>query len=284
MSIAAMYVYRIRTNSVHIHRKLVQKCRLDLSDVQPDAYRERRQFHVSILNFGWCWWSHFQVKNKILNQEDQSEHWDRRRAVQHQRLSSPRTLSAVSKGSWFLTGCRSRGSRKWMHKNTGAALNHVCLFCSYKWAQRHLRLLLFHTAKVFNCFHLQCNFSYTNHVVVQNISTSRRGGQHERTQGANHEQRLKKKQHKSSGREEEGLVCLPPPFVNETLHLRCKHQCKVDRVRERTEWWIMEGGATAAIITSQTTSSTLAASAWGHGFSQSSVFFCSPDWMWICNS
>lgn len=71
------------------------------------------------------------------------------------------------------------------------------------------------------------HFSYTNHVVVQNIyiSTSRRGGQHERTEEANHEHEnnINRPAEKHNKLFVEKVLSVSPPFVNKTLHLRCKH-------------------------------------------------------------
>lgn len=58
-----------------------------------------------------------------------------------------------------------------------------------------------------------------------------------RTRGANHEQRENSSH--PAGKHNKlfvtKLLSVSPPFVNETLHLRCKHQYRVDRVRERRE-------------------------------------------------
>lgn len=93
--------------------------------------------------------------------------------------------------------------------------------------------------KGFQMLSVTMHFSYTNHVVVQNIyiSTSRRRGQLERTEGANHER--ENNTSRPAGKHNKLFVkkvsFVSPPFVNKTPHLRCKHQYRVDRVRERTE-------------------------------------------------
>lgn len=130
------------------------------------------------------------------------------------------------------------------------------------------------------------HFSYTNHVVVQNIYiyTSRREGQHKRTDGEL-TMNIKTTSTMSSGKERQKTLWLrssllylnqiPPPLVNKTLHLFCKHQCRVEvlHVREQIEYGVE--------IMNETRSQFLAAcaSAWGHKFSaqfQEAVFFSVP--------
>lgn len=97
----------------------------------------------------------------------------------------------------------------------------------------------------FQMFSLTMHFSYTNHVVVQNIyiSTSRRGGQHERTHRANHEgeNNTSRPEGKYNKLFVNKVSLVSPPFVNKTLHLRCKHQYRVDHVRERYRVIVQEG-------------------------------------------
>lgn len=80
------------------------------------------------------------------------------------------TMDYLRKGSWRI---KKKRDSLMIYSIT------VNLFCSYKWAQKKdVWVSCVLHCKDFKIPQLQCNFSYTNHVVVQNIYiyTSRLGG------------------------------------------------------------------------------------------------------------